>query len=544
MLGCGIKNKISSELMGLTFKNSLLLFIFLAVSGIAAAQLSPGELSKAHAHIAGLANCTKCHTLGEKETTSKCLKCHKEINNLIDQHKGFHGTAAGSGKECHDCHGEHFGRDFQIIRFEKDTFNHRLTSYELEGKHSEIECTDCHKPELIQNNVSQKKGFTWLGLGTRCLDCHSDFHQNILSDDCLSCHNQTAFTPAPGFNHSKTDFPLIGKHQFVDCKKCHETVQRNGLEFQQFAGVEYSNCTSCHEDVHQNKFGNDCRKCHNEFSFHEVAQLSAFNHEETNYPLRGKHVFVGCKKCHTSGVYTKPLNHQYCTDCHYDYHEGQFRKDEVLQNCKECHSVNGFAPSSYGIAQHNKTDFKLEGAHLATPCFACHKKTDDWRFSGLGSRCIDCHDNIHKGYFDEKFLAGSDCKNCHSVMVWNKVTFDHDETGFKLQGKHAQTTCRQCHFAESEMEMKQQFTWNNELCTNCHEDAHFGQFTKNGETNCERCHTFTDWEPNKFDHDNARFKLDGKHAGLACISCHKSNDELLKGYIVYKFEDISCQSCH
>jgi nitrate/TMAO reductase-like tetraheme cytochrome c subunit len=530
--------------MSLTYKNYILLFILLAISGLALAQLSPGDLSNAHSHLEGLTNCTKCHTLGEKETSSKCLECHKEIKNLIGQNKGFHATTAGEGKECHDCHGEHFGREFQIVRFEKDTFNHSLTAYELEGKHAEIECAGCHKPELIQINVSQKKGFTWLGLGTRCLDCHTDFHQNTLSDNCLSCHNQTAFRPAPGFNHAKTDFPLIGKHLFADCEKCHVTKQQNGQEFQQFAGIEFSKCTDCHEDVHQNKFGKDCRKCHNEFSFNEVIQLSSFNHEQTDFPLRGKHVVVDCKKCHASGGYTKSLNHQHCSDCHYDYHEGQFNRRDVPQDCKECHSVNGFAPSSYGIAQHDQTGFKLEGAHLATPCFACHKKTDEWRFSGIGSRCIDCHDNIHKGYFDEKFLNGGDCNNCHSVMVWNKVTFDHDETGFKLQGKHAQTTCRQCHFAESEMEMKQQFTWDNETCTNCHEDSHFGQFIKNGESNCERCHTFTDWSPAKFDHGNARFKLDGKHAGLACISCHKPNVEEIEGYIVYKFEDISCESCH
>jgi hypothetical protein len=31
---------------------------------------------------------------------------------------------------------------------------------------------------------------------------------------------------------------------------------------------------------------------------------------------------------------------------------------------------------------------------------------------------------------------------------------------------------------------------------------------------------------------------------LACIKCHKPTDNLLKSYIVYKFKDISCASCH
>ena len=531
--------------MSQTLKYGFLYILLMIVFSEGFAQLSPGELSRAHAHLEGLTNCTKCHILGEKETTPKCLECHKEIKNLIDLKKGFHAVAAGSGKDCHDCHGEHFGREFQIVRFEKDTFTHRFAGYELEGKHAEIKCADCHKPELIQNKISQKKGHTWLGLGTQCLDCHVDFHQNTLSQNCLSCHNQKTFRPAPGFNHSKTKFPLIGKHQKADCAKCHKTEQRNGQQFQQFKGVKFANCTDCHNDVHQNKFGSDCTKCHNEFSFHEVKQLNTFNHEQTDFPLKGKHRTVECKKCHTSGSFTRNLKFQRCTDCHKDYHEGQFSKNGIVSDCGECHSVDGFSPSSYGIEKHNQSDFQLEGAHLATPCFTCHKRTEKWNFANMGTSCTDCHENIHKSYFDEKYLAGAGCKNCHSVSVWNEINFEHNKTGFKLQGKHAILSCRACHFADSDKEEpKQQFNWENQMCINCHKDVHFGQFAKNGQTDCERCHVFGNWKPEKFDHNNARFKLDGKHAGLACAKCHKPDDELTKEYIVYQFEDISCKSCH
>ena len=30
------------------------------------AQISPGELTKSHAHLEGMLNCTKCHVLGDK----------------------------------------------------------------------------------------------------------------------------------------------------------------------------------------------------------------------------------------------------------------------------------------------------------------------------------------------------------------------------------------------------------------------------------------------------------------------------------------------
>ena len=525
------------------FINIILFSTLILLAGYANAQLSPGELSKAHAHLEGLTNCTKCHVLGEKETTSKCLECHKEIINLISQKKGYHASSEVNGKKCAECHGEHFGLDFKVVRFDEKTFKHQLTGYNLEGKHSTVKCADCHKTEFVKNKISQKKGDSYLGLGTECLSCHQDFHQNTLSESCNNCHDFNAFRPAPKFNHTKTKFILEGKHQAVSCEKCHKIEQRNGLKFQVFKGIEFASCTSCHEDIHQNKFGNDCLKCHTVFSFHEVKSLGTFNHNKTNFPLIGKHVSVDCKKCHKTSV-TQPVKHKRCMDCHSDYHEKQFQKNGVTPDCAECHSVNGFSPSSFGFEKHNLLKFKLDGAHIATPCFTCHKKDEKWNFSNLGNRCIDCHENIHKNYMNEKYIPGGDCKTCHSTNEWSEVNFNHNTTEFALLGKHAAVSCRKCHFKPESDSKQQQFKWENQHCINCHSDVHFNQFEENGKTDCERCHTNDNWKPEKFNHNNARFKLDGKHEGLACIKCHKPTDTLVKNYIVYKFKDISCASCH
>ncbi|MBN2616525.1 MAG: cytochrome C [Bacteroidales bacterium] len=519
-----------------------LLFTFSPVFG----QLSPGELSKAHASLEGLNNCTKCHVLGDKETSSKCLECHTEIKTMIDKKEGYHASLEVKGQKCAKCHGEHFGRDFKLIHFDKDTFDHNLSGYKLVGKHSKIKCVDCHKPELIHHKISKRKdGNTYLGLGTDCLSCHDDFHQKTLSSNCTSCHNQEAFRPAPGFNHSQTKFPLVGKHQSVKCVKCHKMEERNGKKFQQFKGVAFARCTSCHEDVHKNKFGNDCLKCHNQFSFHQVKQLSSFNHDRTDYPLRGKHANVDCKKCHTTGNYTKPLKFNRCSNCHEDYHKKQFVKNGSSPDCSNCHSVEGFSPSTYGITQHNQTKFALKGSHMATPCFACHKTSDQWNFGNMSTRCIDCHDNIHKNYMDARYIPNGNCKTCHSENEWNQISFDHNTTNFALLGKHKQVTCQACHFRKDKTTKPiQQFKWKKQECTNCHTDVHYDQFDKNGITECLRCHTNENWKPEKFDHNTARFKLDGKHKGLACIQCHKTISQGAKKYIEYKFKDISCASCH
>ena len=188
--------------------------------------------------------------------------------------------------------------------------------------------------------------------------------------------------------------------------------------------------------------------------------------------------------------------------------------------------------------------FKLEGAHLATACFSCHLKEEKWKFANLGTRCIDCHENIHENVLDKKYLPDSDCKTCHSINFWKEITFDHNKTNFQLLGKHTRVSCRDCHFKEDEGTLKQQFSNLAQSCENCHKDVHFKQFELQYENDCERCHTFENWTPEKFNHNDARFKLDGKHEGLQCVECHKTVDNLINNYILYKFEEITCASCH
>ena len=508
------------------------------------AQISPGRLSRAHAHLEGLSNCTKCHVLGKKETTSKCLECHTEIRNLISVKKGYHSSPEVSGKQCHECHGEHFGRDFRLIVFDEPKFNHNLAGFRLEGRHRDTKCTDCHKPELIRQRISQKtSGQSYLGLGTECNSCHEDVHQKTLSDNCKSCHDQNSFRPASLFDHSKTRFPLSGKHKTVSCGLCHVKEIRNGREFQRFAGINHANCTSCHTDVHRNKFGSNCLKCHNMNSFREVRSISTFDHNQTNFPLTGMHLYVDCKKCHPVN-FTQQIRHSKCTDCHADEHKGQLARNGKTPDCSQCHSTKGFTPSSYRLEDHHVSAFPLRGAHISTPCTDCHKTTGTWNFSISGNRCINCHKNIHEDKIPEKYFPQAECRVCHSEQSWESIDFSHDETNFRLRGRHVAASCRDCHYRESAGKVTQQFRDLGTSCENCHEDVHAGQFVKNGKNDCERCHAFENWSPERFNHNDARFKLDGKHAGLQCIKCHKPTDRLIRNYIIYKFDDISCASCH
>ena len=518
----------------------------LFLSGKLPAQLSPGDLTRAHERLEGLTNCTQCHVLGKKVTNEKCLDCHKEISNLVGLKRGYHASAEVKGKDCFVCHNEHHGKNFQITRFDQENFDHKLTGYVLEGRHAKINCKDCHKSEFVREKITQKKSAgTFLGLQTSCLTCHEDFHQQSLSSDCASCHGFESFRPAPGFDHQKTAFPLRGKHQQVDCAKCHREAERNGKKFQQFTNVAFAGCTSCHHDVHDNKFGQDCSKCHTEQSFRQVGGLTDFNHNKTGFPLTGKHQAVDCRSCHKQS-FTATIAHNRCNNCHNDYHKGQFTQNGKSSDCADCHTVNGFVPSLFTIERHNQGSFKLEEAHLATPCFSCHHKNNRWEFRKVGQKCVDCHSNIHQGLITDKYMPDRQCDRCHTVANWGNVNFDHRQTSFELVGKHAEISCRACHFVENNNNgFTQRFANLFSQCESCHMDAHHDQFRENGQALCERCHGFESWRADRFDHGQTRFKLEGAHAKADCSKCHPPVTDPTGDYVRYKlFNEIKCANCH
>lgn len=508
------------------------------------AQISPGDLTQAHAHLEGMSNCTKCHTLGAKVSNDKCLSCHKEIKATIDKKKGYHSSSKVAGKTCTICHSDHHGRNYDILHFDKNKFNHNTTGYKLEGAHTKQKCEDCHKPANISDPVIKKKKSTYLGLNGLCLTCHEDYHQKSLSNTCANCHTNEKFKPASKFSHTSAKFQLKGKHLEVTCIECHKKSTRNGKDFQQFTGIQFKSCTNCHKDPHDNQFGQNCTQCHSEVSFKSVKGITNFDHSKTGFMLTGRHTSVTCKACHKISL-TAPLPHSKCTDCHVDYHKGDFKKQGLITDCRECHNENSFKESSFTIEQHNDGIFRLQGAHLATPCLACHKKTDNWSFRNIGSTCRDCHQDIHAGYLDNKYYPEGNCAKCHTESRWSEVSFDHAQTKFAISGAHVKQTCRSCHAKNvSEDPKVLKFTGLAQTCSSCHEDNHAGQYEVNGVTDCSRCHSSDNWTLTSFDHNKTRFPLDGKHKNVACNDCHKMVEASPKPYRQYKFKDVRCETCH
>jgi hypothetical protein len=541
------------------------LFALLFFCQIGFAQLSPGDLHNSHAHLEGLKNCSKCHGVGQRLKAFQCLECHQILKEEISQKKGLHSRSGY--QECQKCHVEHHGRDFDLIWWEngKENFKHELTGFTLLGQHLKLKCNQCHREKYITEktkftNQGKDLNHTFLGLSQNCRNCHMDEHRGQLSSTCLDCHSMEGWKPAPDFNHSKTKFVLTGKHKNVQCARCHKEITDNKYEedktFLKFAGLQYQTCTNCHKDVHQNKFGQNCAKCHNTTGWANY-NSNQFDHTRTKFPLKGIHQRVACEKCHTPGQPLTGLKFSRCKDCHQDYHRGQFTNRIQKGACEECHTVDGFTPSTFTTESHNKTQFSLQGAHLAIPCIACHKKTVSQsavatiQFTFASFTCPTCHQNPHAKSVD-KFLLNKGCDSCHILDSWRTVQFDHNQTNFSLEFKHNQTPCKSCHFPKMKnINLKKyEFVKLNRDCQNCHKDPHNGQFMEANSSakknvRCDKCHTPRDWKADKFDHNlQASFKLEGAHEHITCDKCHLSITISNVTFVQYKPIPHNCADCH
>jgi hypothetical protein len=541
----------------------------------AIAQISPGPLSRPHAALEGSSQCASCHDPGRGVAPSKCLACHKTLGARVSAGKGLH--ARPEYRDCKTCHVEHQGVEYDLVWWGKAgraAFDHAQTGHTLEGAHARVDCRQCHQPAHNPSNDSLAAARvnverTYLGLGTACASCHADVHQGQFKGrDCTACHTQTAWKPAPGFDHAKTSWPLTGRHTTVACARCHRSAPPppgSGVRVVSFRNVSGRDCVSCHTDVHRGRLGTSCATCHSTSGWQRV-QRADFDHSRTGYPLEGRHVSVACDKCHRARE-TKQLAHQHCTDCHQDAHFGQLASRPDRGACESCHDVAGFTPARFGIEEHQKTTYPLAGAHLAVACNSCHTtvSADELRrtpgvtvtrgASGrsprlrfASTRCAACHRDVHQGDLDRWVKAGG-CESCHNGESWRRATFDHAKTRFALVAGHARARCGECHKKVEVGTPRERvgFAGTPLACEKCHGDPHRGQFQAGGKAAvaCERCHAATTLRASLFDHSrDSGWPLDGAHARIACATCHRRETRDGVTFVRYKPLPKTCSGCH
>jgi hypothetical protein len=457
----------------------------------------PGPVIEGHAEIES--ECGRCHAPFRAEAQDAlCLDCHEEVGEDRRTGAGFHGRAPGaSTAACRDCHGEHRGRDADVVGLDPTAFDHGLTDFPLRGAHGRTACDACHAADEPHREAE-----------SACAACHreDDPHLGRLGPSCADCHTETDWREAR-FDHGTTDFALEGRHRDVACGACHPAQRYEGTA---------TDCAACHrqDDIHRGRFGAACGDCHHPKGWSAVR----FDHgRDTRFPLRGSHASARCEACHGDSLEKLATD---CVSCHRedDVHRGRNGTD-----CERCHREDRWATE---IFDHDRmTEFPLKGAHRSASCERCHVGPVDQH--ELDTACVACHreDDVHAGQQGER------CAECHDEVGWtHRVFFDHDLTAFPLLGMHAVAACEQCHATS-------RFKDTPHACNECHagDDIHRGRLGPD----CARCHNPNAWNLWRFDHaTQTSFPLRGAHESLDCHACHRGAADA--GFALAT----SCFSCH
>ena len=254
--------------------------------------------------------------------------------------------------------------------------------------------------------------------------------------------------------------------------------------------------------------------------------VSRFDHDtESRFPLNGGHAKVACGKCHFQKVKIagkleilyRPLSME-CESCHTDVHLGQFQ-GTAKSRCVDCHTVKTWKVTRF-VHRPPFTRYTLTGAHAKLKCAACHVpiRVDGHqavRYRPLPSKCEGCHADFHHGAFASLKMKGvkqgAGCAACHTVKSWSDATFDHDPTGFPLEGAHRTASCWGCHMKDLSAPIPK-------TCSGCHKDPHAGQLG----TQCDTCHDESTWKSSfgPVQHARTGFPLTGRHATIPCQECH------------------------
>ncbi|MCB9687876.1 MAG: hypothetical protein H6738_18865 [Alphaproteobacteria bacterium] len=303
-----------------------------------------------------------------------------------------------------------------------------------------------------------------------------------------------------------------GHDEFAgNCDACHLV----------FDGVPDAKCLGCHTDVagriaslegwhaqHQDQRCSTCHPDHRGSTFVGTTDeaLLAFDHGATGFALRNAHARQKCDDCHGERKLDQLADG--CALCHDDPHGSALGPD-----CGTCHVDTGFLDGLKRLVDHQT---EMTGGHAGIGCDGCHTQGD--HLKALVA-CSECHEEAHGG-------TVADCAQCHQVSGFKPAEFDHGPCTCAFPGKHQTVGCLECH-------ADYKFTDTPILCGGCHEKDR--KHEPLGE--CARCHTATSWSEGEFDHDTAKFKVEGAHLAVSCTQCHTEAG-------VFRGAPTACDGCH
>ena len=182
---------------------------------------------------------------------------------------------------------------------------------------------------------------------------------------------------------------------------------------------------------------------------------------------------VLCAQCHIPEASNSSVSRisfevqdQSCEGCHTDDdpHQQQFLPD----TCDSCHSTQSWIEASSSF-DHSITDFPLAGSHEILACSSCHSQAELTfvEYRGLQSTCASCHEDEspHGLQFE-----GTSCATCHDDISFRLSDFDHDLSGWPLEGAHTQVSCASCHKEQADIngDLIVQYRGVKTECKDCH----------------------------------------------------------------------------
>ena len=236
---------------------------------------------------------------------------------------------------------------------------------------------------------------------------------------CESCHSAESWRRVT-FDHSRTGFPLEGRHLAAGCRSCHKSND--------FRAPVPASCSACHRDVHAGEFGTRCSSCHDSRDW--TSRFGPDAHRRTGFPLTGRHAAIPCEECHLDQRdrnFTRAALD--CAMCHMadyarttgtalDHARAGFSTD-----CKSCHFPTRFKGARF---QAHEACFQIAGgAHAGIGCLECHSSLTSFTATGTCSTntadCMRCH-TCSQMTPRHSSVAGFQCKDrkcyeCHRITT-------------------------------------------------------------------------------------------------------------------------------
>jgi hypothetical protein len=209
--------------------------------------------------------------------------------------------------------------------------------------------------------------------------------------------------------------------------------------------------------------GTGCASCHSTENWRRVA----FDHDQTGFPLRGRHSLASCSGCHASVDFSTAVPAG-CSACHRDVHTGEFGT-----RCATCHDEQSWR-SKFDADAHRRTNFPLTGRHAAIPCEECHLDQRDRRFTRATVDCYTCHqaDYARAATISIDHVAAgfpTTCRDCHNPWTFQSGRFPAHDACFQLApGPHAGIPCLGCHTSLTGTIPTGACATNTADCTRCH----------------------------------------------------------------------------